>query len=95
MNVGRYCMAVFLDVSQAFDKVWHAGLLHKIKSCFPLDLYAIKSYLLQRIFRVKFEEVEKWLTQLKISILEYHKAACWDQCFICYIPQIFQLSRIP
>jgi len=44
-------------------KIWHADLLHKIKSCFPLDLYAIiKSYLLQRIFRVKFGEV---VTQLK------------------------------
>jgi len=56
-------IVAFLDVSQTLDKVWHAGLLHKIKSCFPLDLYAIiKSYLLQRIFRVKFGEV---VTQLK------------------------------
>jgi len=63
MDAGRYCTAAFLDVSQAFDKVWHSGLLHKIKSCFPLDLYAIiKSYLLQRTFRVKFGEV---VTQLK------------------------------
>jgi len=63
MDAGRYCMAAFLDVSQTFDKVWDAGLLHKIKSCFPLDLYAIiKSYLLQRTFRVKFGEV---VTQLK------------------------------
>jgi len=55
MDTGRYCTAAFLDVSQAFDKVWHADLLHKIKSCFPSDLYAIiKSYLLQRTFRVKF-----------------------------------------
>ena len=26
----NYCNAVFLDVSQAFDKVWHPGLLAKI-----------------------------------------------------------------
>jgi len=26
----QYCTAVFLDVSQAFDKVWHPGLLFKI-----------------------------------------------------------------
>jgi len=38
MDVGRYCTAVFFDVSQAFEKVWHAGLLHRIKSCFPFDL---------------------------------------------------------
>jgi len=63
MNAGRYCMAAFLDVSQAFDKVGHAGLLHKIKSCFLANIYAIiKSYFLQRTFRVKFGEV---VTQLK------------------------------
>jgi len=31
----RHCTAVFLDVSQAFDKVWHQGLLYKIKDSFP------------------------------------------------------------
>jgi len=63
MNAGRYCTAIFFDVSQAFDKIWHTDLLHKIKSCFPPDLYTIiKSYLLQRTFRVKFREV---VTQLK------------------------------
>jgi len=62
-TAGRYCTAAFLDVSQVFDKVWHAGQLHKIKSCFSLDLYAIiKSCLLQRTFRIKFGEV---VTQLK------------------------------
>ena len=25
--------AVALDISKAFDRVWHAGLLHRIKSC--------------------------------------------------------------
>ena len=25
--------AVALDMSKAFDKVWHAGLVHKLKSC--------------------------------------------------------------
>ena len=27
----QFCTAAFLDVSQAFDKVWHPGLLYKIK----------------------------------------------------------------
>lgn len=26
----RYCSAIFLDISQAFDKVWHDGILFKI-----------------------------------------------------------------
>lgn len=29
---GHYCVAVFLDIMQAFDKVWHHGLLLKLRS---------------------------------------------------------------
>jgi len=69
MDAGRYYTAAFLDVSQAFDKVWHAGLLHKIKSCFPPDLYTmIKSYLLQKTFRVKYGEV---VTELNINRYQF------------------------
>ena len=32
---GNSCTAVFLDISQAFDKVWHPGLLHKLKHFLP------------------------------------------------------------
>jgi hypothetical protein len=27
--------SVFLDIQQAFDKVWHEGLLYKLKSKLP------------------------------------------------------------
>jgi hypothetical protein len=30
----KYCSAVFLDVSQAFDKVWHQGLFYKIEKLY-------------------------------------------------------------
>ena len=50
----RYCSAVFLDVAQAFDKVWHEGLLWKLKKNLPLDYYFwLKSYLENRTFQVK------------------------------------------
>ena len=30
--MGRYCVAVFLDIARAFDTVWHHGLLLKLQS---------------------------------------------------------------
>jgi hypothetical protein len=32
----KVCPAVFLDIQQAFDKVWHTGLLIKLKQKLPL-----------------------------------------------------------
>lgn len=50
----QYCSAVFLDISQAFDRVWHAGLLFKLKKHLPHSFYPIiKSYLDKRCFEVK------------------------------------------
>ena len=34
----KYCAAVFLDVSQAFDKVWLVGVLYKLKKILPENL---------------------------------------------------------
>ena len=50
----KYCSAVFLDIQQAFDKVWHEGLLYKLKKILPNPYYSIlKSYLIDRQFIVK------------------------------------------
>lgn len=49
----EYCSAVFLDVSKAFDRVWHAGLKHKIEQQFPSKLCNLLcSYLDHRTFAV-------------------------------------------
>jgi len=37
----EFCSAVFLDISQAFDKVWHPGLLFKIDQTLPPRFYNI------------------------------------------------------
>lgn len=51
------CSTVFLDVSQAFDKVWHEGLLHKVRKYFPMQLSQImESYLSSRYFRIKYHD---------------------------------------
>ena len=46
--------AVALDISKAFDRVWHAGLLHKLKSYGISDqiFSLISSFLSNRRFRV-------------------------------------------
>ena len=54
----KYCSAVFLDVSQAFDKVWHQGLLYKIQTTLPLRYHNIlRSYLQQRQLVVTYNNV--------------------------------------
>ncbi|KAL4126393.1 hypothetical protein QTP88_010615 [Uroleucon formosanum] len=51
----QYCTGAFLDVSQAFDRVWHAGLLFKLKLILPSTYYLIlKSYLEDRFFSVRY-----------------------------------------
>lgn len=52
--------AVLLDVEKAFDRVWHAGLIHKIQTFgISHDLVSIiKNYLSNRTFTVKIEEEE-------------------------------------
>ena len=53
----KYCAAIFIDVAQAFDKVWHDGLIYKIKRAFPGNLCKLlESYLCERTFRVNHEE---------------------------------------
>jgi hypothetical protein len=54
----QYCSAAFLDIYQAFDKVWHTGLLYKLRRSLPLNYYSyliLKSYLHNRHFLVKVE----------------------------------------
>jgi hypothetical protein len=51
-----FCSAAFIDISQAFDKVWHTGLLYKLKLVFPHPAYALlKSYLSGRTFQVRYQ----------------------------------------
>jgi hypothetical protein len=50
----QFCSAAFLDISQAFDKVWHTGLLYKLRQSLPLNYFSLlKSYLNYRHFRIK------------------------------------------
>jgi hypothetical protein len=50
----QYCSAAFLDISQAFAKVWHKSLLYKLRRSLSLNYFLILySYLSNRHFIVK------------------------------------------
>lgn len=64
-----YCSAAFIDISQAFDKVWHMGLLHKIKAKLSHHYYQLlKSYLTDRWFLVRVGEAYSSLLPIKSGV---------------------------
>jgi hypothetical protein len=57
LQTKQYCSADFLDICQVFYRVWHSGLLHKLRQFIPLTYYLIlNSYLHNRHFQVKVED---------------------------------------
>lgn len=65
----KYCAAVFLDVAQAFDKVWHDGLLHKITLYLPENVHKLlHSYITQRKFQVKINSSTSKETQTQAGV---------------------------
>ncbi|VVC42838.1 Endonuclease/exonuclease/phosphatase,Reverse transcriptase domain [Cinara cedri] len=78
LETKQYCPRAFLDVSQAFDRVWRDGLLVKSKLFLPAPYYLIlKSYLEERFFAVRHGN----------SMSNYHK-------IIAGVPQGSDLSPI-
>lgn len=64
-----YCSAAFLDISQAFDKVWHEGLQYKIKKHLPHGYVIIlQSYLMGRHFFVKYQDESTDLLPIKSGV---------------------------
>jgi hypothetical protein len=41
LETKQYYSAAFLDISKAFDRVWHTWLLHKLRQFLPLNCYPI------------------------------------------------------
>jgi hypothetical protein len=65
----KYCSAAFLNISQAFDKVWHTGLLYKLRQPLPLIYFLIlKSYLHSRHFLLKVETEYTELSSLNAGV---------------------------
>jgi hypothetical protein len=50
----KVCATIFLVVKQAFDKVWHKGLMTKLHKLLPKQYCQIlESYISGRLFRIK------------------------------------------
>lgn len=65
----QYCSSVFLDVKQAFDRVWHNGLLHKLKQLLPAPFYLLlKSYLNERSFYVNINDDNSEIGVIKSGV---------------------------
>ena len=65
----RVCTTIFLDVAQAFDKVWHKGLIHKLRNQLPKQFSDIlESYLTQRVFRVRQDDAFSELKEIRAGV---------------------------
>ena len=65
----KICATVFLDVEQAFDRVWHEGLFYKLDQSLPIQFSELlKSYLSERYFRVKQTDAYSELKPIKAGV---------------------------
>ena len=65
----KVCSAIFLDVAQAFDKVWHKGLNCKLRTILPKQYAEIlESYLTERFFRIKQGDAYSELKEIKAGV---------------------------
>jgi len=64
-----YCSSVFLDIKQAFDRVWHAVLLYKLKTALPAPYYLLlKSYLEHRRFFVRCGDERSAVMEVRAGV---------------------------
>ncbi|CAG9783481.1 unnamed protein product [Diatraea saccharalis] len=69
LELKEYCSSAFLDIEQAFDRVWHNGLLCKIKTSLPHTFFGIvKSYLSERIFHVRDGEYSSNFYKIRAGV---------------------------
>jgi len=78
----QFCTAAFLDISQAFDKLWHPGLLYKIKNILPTRYISLlKSYLEERHFVNKYNNEASSSFQIHSEVPE---VSILGPCFTYY-----------
>lgn len=66
---GGFCNAVFLDVAQAFDRVWHQKLIYKLSLMIPGNhVKILSSYIFDRYFRVRFDDSYSTFKPIKAGV---------------------------
>ena len=90
---GKEVRAIFCDISKAFDRVWHKGLLFKLKSAGVAGslLTWFSDYLTDRKQRVVLPGVNFLGLQLK---LEFYKALFLDLSCFSYIFPICLIQKV-
>jgi hypothetical protein len=67
----QYCSAAFSDIPHTFDKIWHTGLMYKLRPSIPLNHFPIlKPYLHSRHFLVKVETKYTELSSVNARVPE-------------------------
>ena len=81
--------AIDLDIPKAFDKVWHSGLLHKLKSYGVISpiLSILESFLQERSLKVVLDSQSSPLISL---MLEFPR----DQFWANLIPGSMQMTPL-
>jgi hypothetical protein len=70
LNFKKYCAAAFLDVSKAFDRVWHEGLTWKLRQLGFPDWQAniVHSFLESRTFHVSWRGERSTEHQIRAGV---------------------------
>jgi hypothetical protein len=59
----------FLDITQAFDKVWYTGLIYKLKLSLHLNYFLIlKSYLQNRYYFIQIENEYAEFSNVNVGV---------------------------
>lgn len=98
MNRRKNTAAVLLDVENAFDKVWHDGLIHKLVQLeVPAQqVTTIRSYLLNRSFYVKVGDKISSAKGISVGVLQGScLASYFFSLYINDMPPIHTAIQLP
>lgn len=68
-KVRKYCLALFIDVSEAFVKIWHDDLISKLAQNRPLNTHnLLRTYLTGWNFAIGEEEFRSDPQQIEAGV---------------------------